>query len=93
MGEVARAIWAWLTRKEKASVALEGFNLLSGSQRDFNEQILHQLNTQNERLDECDQDRADLRTEVNALNTKVAECDEDRKELRDRIETLEQQSQ
>lgn len=45
------------------------------------------------RVDECDEDRADLRVEVGGLKIKVAECEEDRNELRQMITELDQRTQ
>ncbi len=91
MVELVLSIWRWLTRKEKSSVAIEGFDLLASSQREFNAQIIERLDTQSTRLDECDQDRSELRTAIGGLTIKVAECETDRTELRDSVEQLSQQ--
>ncbi len=89
MGELFVSIWHWITRKEKSSLAIDGFIGLTASQRDFNEQVIDQLNLQARRLDECEEDRDELRNKIVHLEQKVYECDEDRKDLRERIETLE----
>lgn len=93
MAEFLVGIWAWLTRKEKSSVAIDGFDRLSSRQEKFNQQILDELVTQSKRLDDCDKDRDDLRKKVGVLDQKVEDCDEDRTDLRKRVETLEKHSQ
>ncbi len=93
MVELFCSIWKWITRKEKSSAAIEGFDLLSISQREFNTQILRQLNAQNRRLNECEDDRNELHAKVGGLEIKVDECEQDRQELRERMEAVENKTQ
>jgi chaperonin cofactor prefoldin len=86
MGELFRAIWGWLWRTEKASVAIEGFDR-------FARRMENRLKATEKRMDECDEDRAELRMAVGGLTVKVNECDEDRTELRERIDALESKTQ
>ncbi len=85
MAELVASIWNWLWRKEKSSAAFEGFNLLTGDQRKFNQQVLEELEKQRKRLDECDNDRAELRNDVSELNGRVQSCEDDREDLRQQL--------
>jgi predicted nuclease with TOPRIM domain len=83
--ELLQTVWRALFKKEKASIAIEGFDR-------FSARMEHRLNRTEERLDECDRDRAELReqaeeqrSEIACLRMKVVECDEDRAELREKI--------
>lgn len=74
--------FGWLLKKEGAAIAVDAFGRLS-------ERLENRLERAETRLDECDDDRRELRTEVGGLKQKVEDCDEDRKDLRERIESLE----
>lgn len=78
-----RSAWKFIFRQEKASVAIEGFDR-------FARRMENRLAKTEKRLDECDEDRAELRAEVGVLKIEVGECKEDRDELRERIKSLEQ---
>lgn len=50
------------------------------------------LDRAEQRLDECDQDRVELRSHITDLTMRVERCDTDREELRQRVETLEEKT-
>ncbi len=81
MAELFASIWNWLWRKEKSSIAIEGFDRLSA-------RFENRLTVTEDRLDECDRDRAELRSEVTDLKVKSVECDTDRAELRSEVHEL-----
>ncbi len=85
LGELFLGFWRWLWRKDKSSGAFEGFNLLAGDQRHFNQQVLEELEKQRARLDTCDEDRAELRTKCDQLDTRVQTCEDDREDLRQQL--------
>ncbi len=88
MVEGTVAILSWLLswfKPRKTSNAFEGFNLLTGDQRLFNQQVLEELNRQRGRLDECDSDRAELRSKCDALDGRVKVCEDDREDLRQQL--------
>lgn len=88
--ELWQAIKAFLFRKDKASDAIDGFDRLSDRQEKFNQQILDELGKQNIRLNDCDEDRTELRSEITLLKDRVEVCEEDRQDLRERVTTLEE---
>ena len=62
----------------------------------FTSRLEHRLAGYEIRLDECEQDREEMRSEITDLTIKVARCDEDREQLqtdvarlKDKVRTLE----
>ncbi len=84
--ELLQALGKLLFRKEKAAIAIEGFDR-------FSARMERRLEATEARLDVCEEDRVEMRQVIGVLGMKVEDCDDDRKELRSRLETLESNSQ
>lgn len=90
--EILTALWGFIFRKDKADDGINAATAANKSFERFIAKVEARLTITESRLDECDEDRNELRTEVGGLKVRVGECEEDRAELRDRVNTLEMQS-
>jgi hypothetical protein len=65
--------------------AVDGYDKLT-------KRLVDRLDLAEQRLDKCDEDRAELRSHITDLTIRVERCDADRDELKRRVETLEEKT-
>jgi chromosome segregation ATPase len=81
-GKIWNAIIGWLTKRESAAVAIDGFDRLNMRQNEWIEHVERRLRASEKRADECEEDRKEL-------HKRADDCDEDREKLHTKVSGLE----